>query len=244
MGTLTENNSVGFLQYRATPSPVNALQCRSLIDASIQPDSLPRVYKPQQGVDIVTLPLPSNVWGRFGSFKPARAPRIWALTQKVRTKEVLCLSASLSFCTEFLARGRFLFLIPSPSCSDYRNDISLRRNEGLLWLIKLICSCAKKLFLTRFWVTVQFTTIHRRRRKQQRRRTREQEQTMFNDLRRGFTEDFHGLTEFERTFKDCQRSPKKAPKFKRFCVFGLFDLQKFLCVTNQFRENHPKRFKL
>ena len=49
-----------------------------------------------------------------------------------------------------------------------------------------------------------------------------QEQTMFDDLRRGFTEDFQGLTEFERTFKD---RPKKAPKFKRFCVFGLFDLQ-------------------
>ncbi len=49
-----------------------------------------------------------------------------------------------------------------------------------------------------------------------------QERTMFDDLRRGYTEDFQGLIEFERTFKDC---PKKAPKIKRFCVFGLFGLQ-------------------
>ncbi len=49
-----------------------------------------------------------------------------------------------------------------------------------------------------------------------------QEQTMFDDLRRGLTEDFQGLTEYESTFKD---HPKKAPKFKRFCDFGLFDLQ-------------------
>ncbi len=38
----------------------------------------------------------------------------------------------------------------------------------------------------------------------------QQEQTMFDDLRRGFTEDCQGLTEFDRTFKD---RPKKAPKF-------------------------------
>ena len=65
------------LWYQATPSPVNALRCRSLIDASIQPDSLLRVYKPQQGVDIVTSPSPSDVRGRFGSFKPSRAQPIW-----------------------------------------------------------------------------------------------------------------------------------------------------------------------
>ena len=42
------------------------------------------------------------------------------LTQKVRTREVLCLSESLSFYTKYLVRGRFLFLIPPPSCLDYR----------------------------------------------------------------------------------------------------------------------------
>ena len=44
------------------------------------------------------------------------------LTQKVRTKEVLCLSESLGFYTKSLARGRFLFLIPPPSSLDYRNQ--------------------------------------------------------------------------------------------------------------------------
>ncbi len=42
------------------------------------------------------------------------------LTQKVRTKGVLCLSESLGFYTKSLARGRFLFLIPPPSSLDYR----------------------------------------------------------------------------------------------------------------------------
>ena len=40
-----------------------------------------------------------------------------------------------------------------------------------------------------------------------RKKRHQQEQIMFDDLRRGFTEDFEGLTEFERTFKD--RPPKK-----------------------------------
>ncbi len=44
---------------------------------------------------------------------------------------------------------------------------------------------------------------------------------MFEDLRRRFTEDFQGLTEFERAYKEY----KKAPKLKLFCVFGFFDLQ-------------------
>ncbi len=43
----------------------------------------------------------------------------WDLTQKVRTKEVLCLLESLGFYTKSLARGRFLFLISPPSCLDY-----------------------------------------------------------------------------------------------------------------------------
>ncbi len=61
---------------RAIPSPVNALRCRSLIDSSILPDSLLTVYKPQQRVDIITSPLPSDVKGRFRSFKPSRAQPI------------------------------------------------------------------------------------------------------------------------------------------------------------------------
>ncbi len=58
-----------------------------------------------------------------------------------------------------------------------------------------------------------------RGRKERSEEEEKQEQTMFDDLRRGFTEDFQGLTEFEKD------RPKKTPKFKRFCVFGLFDLQ-------------------
>ncbi len=67
--------------------------------------------------------------------------------------------------------------------------------QTVFYFLKLLqCSFFKKVFFT-------FTPA-----------LFEQEQTMFDDLRRGFTEDFHGLTKFERTFKDCQRSPKKAKK--------------------------------
>ncbi len=41
---------------------------------------------------------------------------------------------------------------------------------------------------------------------------RKQEQTMFDDLRRGFTEDFQGLTEFERTLKDQEKKDQGAYK--------------------------------
>ncbi len=44
------------------------------------------------------------------------------LTQKIRTKEVLCLSESLSFYSKSLTRGSFLFLIPPPSGLDYRGS--------------------------------------------------------------------------------------------------------------------------
>ncbi len=42
------------------------------------------------------------------------------LTQKVRPKEVLCLSESPNFYTESLTRRRFLLLIPPPSSLYYR----------------------------------------------------------------------------------------------------------------------------
>ena len=46
---------------------------------------------------------------------------------------------------------------------------------------------------------------------------KEQEQTMFDDPRRGFTEDFQGLTEFKRTFKD---HPKKHQNISYFAFLA------------------------
>ncbi len=48
---------------------------------------------------------------------------------------------------------------------------------------------------------------------------KEQEQTKFYDLRRGITEDFQRLANFQRTLS---KSNKKSLIFERFCVFDLF----------------------
>ncbi len=55
----------------------------------------------------------------------------------------------------------------------------------------------------------------------------EQEQTMFDDLRRGFTEDFQGLTEFERTFKD---RPKKHQNLSDFAFLAVLTFKRTLKV--------------
>ncbi len=55
----------------------------------------------------------------------------------------------------------------------------------------------------------------------------EQEQTMFDDLWRGFTEDFQGLTEIERTFKD---RPKKHQNLSEFAFLAFLTLKMTLKV--------------
>ncbi len=85
----------------------------------IQAASLLRVYKNQQGVDIVTPPLPFDVGGRFRNFKPSRPQPIWGPNPKSQNQEVLCLSESLGCYAKCLARGRFLYLIPPSSNLDY-----------------------------------------------------------------------------------------------------------------------------
>ena len=57
---------------------------------------------------------------------------------------------------------------------------------------------------------------------------KEKEQTMFDDLRHGFTEDFQGLTAFERTFKD---RPKMQQNLSYF-VFLAFLTSK---MTSKFK---------
>ncbi len=44
----------------------------------------------------------------------------WGPNPERGNREVPCLSESLSFYAESLARGRFLFLIPPPSSLDYK----------------------------------------------------------------------------------------------------------------------------
>ncbi len=51
----------------------------------------------------------------------------------------------------------------------------------------------------------------------------EQEQTKFDDLRRGFTEDFKRLAKFKRTLS---KSTKKVTNFKQFAFLAFFDLHK------------------
>ena len=46
---------------------------------------------------------------------------------------------------------------------------------------------------------------------------------MFDDLRRGFTEYFQGLTEFERTFKDRQKKHQNLSDFA-FLAFLTFKM--------------------
>ena len=49
---------------------------------------------------------------------------------------------------------------------------------------------------------------------------KKQEQTGFDDLRRGFSKDWLSSKGFSKTFSF--HRPKKAQKFKRLCVFDLF----------------------
>ena len=56
---------------------------------------------------------------------------------------------------------------------------------------------------------------------------KKKKQTMFNDLRRGFKEDFHGLTEFERTFKD---HPKKKQYLSDFAFLAFLAFKMTLKV--------------
>ncbi len=65
-------------------------------------------------------PWPPMLWAGSEASSPHWRNLSGEISQKVRTKEVLCLSESLRFYAKSSTRGHFLFLISSPSSLDYR----------------------------------------------------------------------------------------------------------------------------
>ncbi len=102
------------------PSPVNFIQVLVPWIQLIRPDSLLRVYKPQQGVDIVTSLSPSDDRGRFGSLKPSREQSIWGPNPKGQNQGGFVPLRVSVFTPSVSPEGASGFLFLLPVALEYR----------------------------------------------------------------------------------------------------------------------------